>query len=138
MQSHGIDCRCYLGPESNNWIVRHVGVQETLDTYRRASGLGTQTRVATALTRWGPNKFEVPLPPFGELLVEHLLAPFFCFQTLCVALWALDDYWCSPPSPPPSPTRPVSPPAGRRQLTRFGLQAARVPERMDACPKAES
>jgi hypothetical protein len=27
------------------------------------------------------------------IIQEHLLAPFFCFQTFCVALWALDDYW---------------------------------------------
>lgn len=66
---------------------------EPLDSYRQASGLGTPTKVATALARWGPNQFDVPLPPFSDLLMEHLLAPFFCFQTLCVALWALDEYW---------------------------------------------
>ncbi len=47
----------------------------------------------TATDRWGPNKFEVPLPQFGLLLQEQLLAPFFCFQVFCVGLWALDEYW---------------------------------------------
>lgn len=42
--------------------------QETFDTYRKSSGLGSQSKVATALQRWGPNKFDVPLPPFGSLL----------------------------------------------------------------------
>lgn len=52
--------------------------------------------MAAALERWGPNRFDVPLPAFGALLQEHLLAPFFVFQVFCVALWALDDYWCGP------------------------------------------
>ena len=47
-----------------------------------------------ALNRWGPNKFEVPIPKFQSLLAEQLLAPFFCFQVFCVGLWALDEYWC--------------------------------------------
>ena len=55
--------------------------QETFDTYRRASGLGSQSKVATALQRWGPNQFDVPLPPFTSLLKvrcrtqTQLLAP---------------------------------------------------------------
>lgn len=43
-------------------------LQETFDTYRKASGLGSHNKIATALQRWGPNKFDVPLPPFGLLL----------------------------------------------------------------------
>jgi cation-transporting ATPase 13A1 len=33
-----------------------------------------------ALEKWGPNRFEVPIPRFSELLWDQLMAPFFCFQ----------------------------------------------------------
>lgn len=51
-----------------------MALQETFDAYRKASGLGSQGKVATALQRWGPNRFDVPLPPFGSLLKVRLNA----------------------------------------------------------------
>eukprot|EP00891_Asterochloris_glomerata_P000411 jgi/Astpho2/411/Aster-03461 len=68
-------------------------VEEHLTTYATSSGYTSEGRIMTATDRWGPNKFEVPLPQFGLLLQEQLLAPFFCFQVFCVGLWALDEYW---------------------------------------------
>lgn len=65
----------------------------TFAEYRKSSGYSSEAQVNNALERWGPNKFEVPMPNFWELLSEQLVAPFFCFQVFCVALWALDDYW---------------------------------------------
>jgi hypothetical protein len=69
------------------------GAQETFETYRRSSGLGSEARAAAALEHWGANRFEVPLPQFADLLKEQLMAPFFVFQVFCVGLWCLDDYW---------------------------------------------
>ena len=68
-------------------------MQETFGHYQRSSGYGNEVKAAAALDRWGPNRFEVPVPQFGELLKEQLLAPFFVFQVFCVGLWCLDDYW---------------------------------------------
>ena len=56
-------------------------------------GNGSAERVASATQQWGLNKFDVPLPAFGALLQEQMLAPFFVFQVFCVALWCLDEYW---------------------------------------------
>lgn len=72
-------------------------MQETFETYRKSSGLGSEARVVAALERWGANRFEVPLPQFADLLKEQLMAPFFVFQVFCVGLWCLDDYWCVTP-----------------------------------------
>lgn len=69
--------------------------QETFAAYRASGGYGTEGKLVAALEKWGPNKFEVPVPRFTELLWEQLLAPFFCFQVFCVGLWALDEYWCA-------------------------------------------
>ncbi|KAF8062935.1 PDR2 [Scenedesmus sp. PABB004] len=68
-------------------------VHEPFAYYLRASGYGAPDKVAAAAAQWGLNKFEVPVPPFGELLKEQMLAPFFVFQVLCVGLWCLDEYW---------------------------------------------
>lgn len=39
------------------------------------------------------NEFDIPVPAFVDLYMEHLVAPFFVFQVLCLLLWSLDDYW---------------------------------------------
>jgi len=72
-----------------------IDVQETFGHYQKSSGYGNEAKAAAALERWGPNRFEVPLPQFGQLLKEQLVAPFFVFQVFCVGLWCLDDYWCA-------------------------------------------
>ncbi len=43
--------------------------------------------------KWGLNEFDIPVPNFLDLYVEHLVAPFFVFQILCLVLWSMDDYW---------------------------------------------
>ena len=70
-----------------------TGLQETFEHYQRSTGFGAEARVAGALAKWGPNRFVVPLPSFGDMLKEQLVAPFFVFQVFCVGLWCLDDYW---------------------------------------------
>ena len=65
----------------------------TFEEYRKSAGHGRKEVVDAALKRWGSNRFEVPIPKFWALLQEQLVAPFFCFQVFCVALWALDEYW---------------------------------------------
>ena len=79
--------------EQNMFKKLKYPTKKTFTEYRKCSGLTTQHQIDSALERWGPNKFEVPIPAFRELMKEQLLAPFFCFQVFCVALWAIDEYW---------------------------------------------
>jgi cation-transporting ATPase 13A1 len=64
------------------------------------------------VSRWGKNKFDIPIPTFMDLYIEQATAPFFVFQVgrsmrvecltcarqkntqmFCVSLWMLDAYW---------------------------------------------
>ena len=49
--------------------------------------------VLISTKKWGINEFDIPIPSFLDLYVEHLVAPFFMFQVICLFLWSLDDYW---------------------------------------------
>uniref|UniRef100_A0A383WJ86 Cation-transporting ATPase n=1 Tax=Tetradesmus obliquus TaxID=3088 RepID=A0A383WJ86_TETOB len=80
-------------PESNGFERLRFPVHEPFSYYLKASGYGHGDKVAAAVAQWGLNKFEVPVPPFSELLKEQMLAPFFVFQVFCVGLWCLDEYW---------------------------------------------
>ena len=37
------------------------------------TGHGTEQKALIAHDKYGLNKFDVPVPPFGELLKEHLM-----------------------------------------------------------------
>eukprot|EP00124_Ichthyophonus_hoferi_P001421 Ihof_evm10s73 gene=Ihof_evmTU10s73 len=65
---------------------------QPLGSYLQAQGVGGEGSVINGLQRYGPNIFEIPIPSFGALFKEHIVAPFFVFQVLCVLLWSLDDY----------------------------------------------
>ncbi|KAK9762137.1 putative cation-transporting ATPase 1 [Basidiobolus ranarum] len=67
--------------------------QPPLSVFQSSKGLENEESIHTGLTKYGHNRFDIPLPTFQELFAEHLVAPFFVFQLFCVALWCLDDYW---------------------------------------------
>lgn len=45
---------------------------------------------------FGHNIYDVPVPSFGELLKQHILAPFFVFQVFSISCWMLDEYFTFP------------------------------------------
>lgn len=61
--------------------------------FLESPGVQTKVDLATSQQKWGKNEFDIPIPGFLDLYVEHLVAPFFVFQVLCLFLWSLDDYW---------------------------------------------
>ncbi|CAM9553765.1 unnamed protein product [Phaeothamnion confervicola] len=63
------------------------------DAYLSAPGYATAAALAAAEARWGPNFLEIPSRGFLDLLHEQAVAPFFVFQTVCIGLWILDEYW---------------------------------------------
>ncbi|KIY47748.1 hypothetical protein FISHEDRAFT_65997 [Fistulina hepatica ATCC 64428] len=63
-----------------------------LSTFWSPKGLKS-SEISDLQSYYGNNEFDIPIPSFGELFVEHATAPFFVFQIFCVALWCLDEYW---------------------------------------------
>eukprot|EP01062_Namystynia_karyoxenos_P062294 TRINITY_DN551_c0_g3_i1.p1 TRINITY_DN551_c0_g3~~TRINITY_DN551_c0_g3_i1.p1 ORF type:complete len:1202 (+),score=344.34 TRINITY_DN551_c0_g3_i1:77-3682(+) len=66
--------------------------RRTVGELSRLTGL-SDAEAAAAAPVYGPNKFSIRIPEFRELMLEHLLSPFFVFQMFCVLLWLLDEYW---------------------------------------------
>ncbi|TYZ58913.1 hypothetical protein PybrP1_009517, partial [[Pythium] brassicae (nom. inval.)] len=66
--------------------------QNALARYVAAAGYASETELALAGIKWGKNDFDIPVPGFGTLLKEQLVAPFFVFQFFCMLLWCLDEY----------------------------------------------
>lgn len=42
--------------------------------------------LSEAVSKWGGNVMELPIPTFKDLMLEHAVAPFFVFQLFCVML----------------------------------------------------
>jgi cation-transporting ATPase 13A1 len=64
-----------------------------MNSLLKCSGLQSTADVSISTQKWGRNEFDIPVPSFFDLFGEHLVAPFFVFQVLCLFLWSLDDYW---------------------------------------------
>jgi cation-transporting ATPase 13A1 len=68
--------------------------------YYRALGVGDDAgasglsppEIEAAETLFGHNSIEIPIPSLQELMLEHVMAPFFVFQVICCLLWMLDDF----------------------------------------------
>ena len=58
-----------------------------------ASSCHRNSTLRAARCIYGDNSTDIPLPPYLSLLQQQLLQPMFIFQTLCVMLWCLDEYW---------------------------------------------
>jgi len=65
----------------------------SLHNFLEWQGHTTSEDVGLSLMRWGMNEYDIPIPNFLDLYLDHLVAPFFVFQVLCLFLWSLDDYW---------------------------------------------
>ncbi|KJE93443.1 ATPase type 13A [Capsaspora owczarzaki ATCC 30864] len=79
--------------EKNQFGTVDLPIGRPLSFYRAARGLSDETEVERTERKYGPNKFDIPIPPFSQLFKEHATAPFFVFQVFCVLLWCLDEYW---------------------------------------------
>jgi len=65
----------------------------TVREYTSSQGYTRMKDVESAEERFGPNKFEIPMPTFKDLYVKQLLSPMSVFQVFCVGLWLLDSAW---------------------------------------------
>lgn len=55
---------------------------------------GVKTNELESLRKkYGRNIFDISVPTFMELFIEHALAPFFVFQVFSIALWMMDEMW---------------------------------------------
>ncbi|QPG76660.1 hypothetical protein FOA43_004052 [Brettanomyces nanus] len=64
----------------------------TIGDLKGRRGLGSN-ELESLSKKYGKNLFDIPVPTFWELFVEHALAPFFVFQVFSIALWMMDDMW---------------------------------------------
>lgn len=64
----------------------------TIKNLRSIKGLSDK-KIPSIEKHYGPNLFDIPVPTFIELFVEHMLAPFFVFQLFSISLWLMDDMW---------------------------------------------
>lgn len=79
-------------PATNEFSPYELPTSKSLKSYLGCMGHDANS-AARGLNKFGPNVFDIPLPQFSELFMEHAVAPFFVFQMFCVLLWCLDEYW---------------------------------------------
>ena len=82
----------YDPKEKNNFVRSESPTTGKVQDFLTYAGVEEQNRLL-CMQKWGINEFDIPIPPFLDLYMEHLTAPFFVFQMLCLFLWSLDDYW---------------------------------------------
>lgn len=63
-----------------------------ISEYLKSRGLTTDES-KKRFAYFGPNSYQIPIPSFKELMIEHVLAPFFVFQVFSILCWMLDEYF---------------------------------------------
>eukprot|EP00127_Corallochytrium_limacisporum_P001032 Clim_evm31s34 gene=Clim_evmTU31s34 len=69
-------------------------MQETIAHYAgNAKGIPSDVEMRKLMELYGHNRFEIPIPTFWDMYQQQIRSPFFCFQILCILLWAMEEYW---------------------------------------------
>jgi len=68
----------------------------TFKEYLSSTGIGSTSELKKAISKYGNNTMEIPMPKFADLFKEHVVAPFFVFQIFSSALWLLEEHWYLP------------------------------------------
>eukprot|EP00601_Ochromonadales_sp_CCMP2298_P026898 CAMPEP_0173277052 /NCGR_PEP_ID=MMETSP1143-20121109/3865_1 /TAXON_ID=483371 /ORGANISM="non described non described, Strain CCMP2298" /LENGTH=288 /DNA_ID=CAMNT_0014214099 /DNA_START=120 /DNA_END=982 /DNA_ORIENTATION=+ len=79
--------------DRNSFLRLDYPTSGPLSAFLAWTGHTSTDDVVLALMRWGTNEYDIPIPNFLDLYLDHMVAPFFVFQVLCLFLWSLDDYW---------------------------------------------
>lgn len=86
-------CKYIYNPASQTFEKPEYPTHQPFEFYKKATGYQTQDEIEKAEAKYGLNRFDIPIPTFGELYKEQAVQPFFVFQIFCVLLWLLDEYW---------------------------------------------
>lgn len=87
----------YLYDEASRTFVKpptREGI--TFKEYLSSTGIGDEVDLRRAISKYGSNTMEIPMPKFAELFKEHVVAPFFVFQIFSCVLWLLEEHWYLP------------------------------------------
>jgi len=79
--------------ERNLFVRTDYLTRGAVSDFLKLCGHNNVRALELSMQKWGRNEFDIPIPAFLDLYVEHLVSPFFVFQVLCLVLWSLDDYW---------------------------------------------
>ncbi|CEM01515.1 unnamed protein product [Vitrella brassicaformis CCMP3155] len=83
--------RLFYTPDAHEFHSIAFPVNMAIPSYFTTSGLSGS--LEPLQRKYGINNYDIPIPEFWELFKEHIVAPFFVFQFVCVVLWLLDEYW---------------------------------------------
>lgn len=79
--------------ETKRFVTTTFPCDEKISHYKQWRGYDDPNELQLIEKKYGKNELEMVIPEFKELLIERMTAPFFVFQTFCVGLWCLDEFW---------------------------------------------
>ena len=79
--------------KSKKFLTIELPCNEKLSYYKEWKGYKELDEVQLIDKQYGHNELDMVIPEFKELFIERATAPFFVFQTFCVGLWCLDEFW---------------------------------------------
>lgn len=82
-----------LDEKSQKFITVEYPCDKEISHYKQWKGYSDPNEIQLIDKQYGRNELDMVIPEFKELFIERATAPFFVFQTFCVGLWCLDEFW---------------------------------------------
>lgn len=79
--------------ETKKFVTTNFPCDKKISHYKAWKGYSDLNELQLIEKKFGRNELEMVIPEFKELFIERMTAPFFVFQTFCVGLWCLDEFW---------------------------------------------